>query len=413
MFFGPVFPTLVLLAMKVDPRFARAVRCSVVADRDNRDDPTCEPYELPVRLLNALLVAVAVVALAAAAELIFAQTGVFLLTGVLALAAVAWEAAIFSYVMTEATIFAIYAVLALCNVLAWRTLRMRYFVLSGLLLGLLCLTKPSFLVLFPLGLALTGPYFYCLPQRPAHRLRPLLAFSLAFAVVVGGWVVRNAVSVGKIGFTEEYGAAALIERFAFNDMTAREYFQAFPYCTPGFGELVFDQSAAGSMHRFTYYTPGSFFNVGRDRRNALLARYGRLDPEISGIVADELRANWWRHLLISLPLAWCGMWPGWIASLLLVPLFAWAFFYCVRNRKPLFPLYALPPLANLALVGLVGNQSTRYNLILIGPYAIGTAFMMARWLESGRWRWRFPASGLLSAPSAIAVSDEDSTSATG
>ena len=64
--------------------------------------------------------------------------------------------------------------------------------------------------------------------------------------------------------TEEYGSAALIERFAFDDMSAREFVLAFPYCLPGIGEPVvnwaFGQQA---MARFVYYKPESFFHIGR------------------------------------------------------------------------------------------------------------------------------------------------------
>ena len=60
--------------------------------------------------------------------------------------------------------------------------------------------------------------------------------------------------------TEEYGSAALIERFAFDDMSAREFVLAFPYCLPGIGEPVvnwaFGQQA---MARFVYYTTRKFF----------------------------------------------------------------------------------------------------------------------------------------------------------
>src|ERR1700740_2656239 len=40
MFFGPVFPTMVLAVMKLDHRFAEAVRCSVDSDRGHRDEST-------------------------------------------------------------------------------------------------------------------------------------------------------------------------------------------------------------------------------------------------------------------------------------------------------------------------------------------------------------------------------------
>jgi 4-amino-4-deoxy-L-arabinose transferase-like glycosyltransferase len=414
MFFGPVYPALVAAVMKLDPRFAAAARCSVEADRGHRDIATCDAYDLPVRFLNALLLAIAVVAVAAAAELMFRRRAMFWAAGLCALVALACEASAFSYIMTESLIFAIYSVFMLAMVLAWRSGRIAHFILGGVLLGLLCLTKPSYLVLFPVVAALSYVYLHWLVQpRRAHALSHVLAFSLAFGCVVGAWVARNAVSVGKIGFTEEYGAVVLIERFAYNDMTSREFFQAFPYCTPGLGELVFDPVyGTDSMHRFTYHTEGSFFHVGRGRRDALVAQYGRLDPLIPGIIRDEMRNDWWRHLLVSIPLAWCGLWAGWLASLVLVPLFVWAGIHAVRARQPLFLLYATPAVVMLGLDALIGNHYTRYNLILIGPYAVGAAFIMTWWLPrpGAHWRWRSPASAPLSAPSASAASDAGSTS---
>jgi 4-amino-4-deoxy-L-arabinose transferase-like glycosyltransferase len=411
MFFGPVYPALVYAAMKLDPRFAKAVSCSVEADRDDRDYSTCDRYELPMRLLNILLLAIAVIALASTVEVIFRRRSVFMLTAAFALAAVACEAPIFSYVMTEATIFSLYSLFALAATLAWKTGRTHYFLLSGLLLGLLCLTKPSFLIFFPLVLAVGALYLYRFAKpRPAHVFRGVVVFSATFGCLIGAWMTRNYVSVGKFALTEEYGSAALIERFAYNDMTVHEFFQAFPYCTPGLGELAFDQTKGiGSMHRFIYWTKGSFFQIGRARRDALTDKYQRLDPLIWGIVIEEMRANWWRHLLVTIPLVWCGMWAGWLADLFLVPLFVWACFRAVRKREPLFLLYTLPPIANLALDGLIGNGGTRYNLILVGPYAIGAASLISSWLEGERWRWPTRAPKPLSAPSGRAVSDAGST----
>jgi hypothetical protein len=417
MFFGPVYPALVAAVMKLDPRFAKAARCSVEATRGHRDIDSCEPYDLPIRLLNALLLAIATVAIAATAELIFRRRSMFLVAGACALAALACEALIFSYIMTESTIFALYGVFMLAIVLAWRSGRTGHFILGGALLGLLCLAKPSYLVLLPIVAALSFVYLYWLaePRRP-HALGRVLAFCLAFGCVAGAWVARNAVSVGKFGFTEEYGAVVLIERFAYNDMTLREFFQAFPYCTPGLGEIAFDPVyGTDSMHRFTYHTAGSFFHVGRDRRDTLVAQYGRVDPLISGIIRDEMRNDWWRHLLVSIPLAWCGLWAGWLASLVLVPLFVWACVRAVRTRQPLLLFYAAPAVAMLGLDALIGNHYTRYNLILIGPYAVGAASIMTSWLPSrgAHWRWRSPASAPLSAPSASAASDAGSTSPSG
>jgi hypothetical protein len=50
MFFGPVYPALVLAAMKLDARFAAAVRCSVEVDRGQRDEANCEAYTESLKL---------------------------------------------------------------------------------------------------------------------------------------------------------------------------------------------------------------------------------------------------------------------------------------------------------------------------------------------------------------------------
>jgi 4-amino-4-deoxy-L-arabinose transferase-like glycosyltransferase len=386
MFFGPLYPTLVLAAMKLDPRFAAAVRCAVEADRAHRDQASCEAYALPMRLLNAFLLALGLIAVAGAAEIIVGRRSAFLVAGLSALAAVAVESNIFSYVMTESAIFAIYSVFSLQMLLAWKTGQRRYFIFAGALLGLLCLTKPSFVILFPVIVVLSLLWGYRFSKAAApHTGARLLGFSLAFAIVLGAWAGRNAISVGKFGLTEEYGAAALIERFAYDDMTLREALQAFPYCLPGVGDLAFDRVyGTDSMHRFVYHTPGSFFYAGRGQRETLIQQHERLDPIIGGIALDEMRARWWRYLLTTLPLAWCGMWAGWLISLILIPVFVIACVRAFTTGQPLLLLYATPAFTMLALHAAVGNHYTRYNLILIGPYAAGLALLVAAWWEHRR-----------------------------
>src|ERR1700756_3344236 len=70
MFFGPIFPAMVLAVMKLDHRFAEAVRCSVESNRGHRDESTCEAYEVPIRILNSILLAIGAAAIGLAADLI-------------------------------------------------------------------------------------------------------------------------------------------------------------------------------------------------------------------------------------------------------------------------------------------------------------------------------------------------------
>lgn len=389
MFFVPAYPVLVLAAMKLDHRFAEAVTCSVESNRGHRDEATCEVYATPMLIIHALLLALGVLAIAIVGELMSDQKTVFWLAGALATASLAAEADIFSFVMTESLTFSLYSLSALALVIAWKTACARHFVMAGGLFGLLCLTRPSFLVLVPVvaGLTLLNAWLSGVRQKSVWT--HVIAFTAAFLIVLGAWVTRNAVSVGKLGLTEEYGSVVLIERFAYNDMTAREVALAFPYCTPGIGDLAFDLIyGTDSMHRFVFHTRDSFFHVGRGRRDALIKEHGRLDPLIGGIIREELRANWWRHLLVGIPLAWCGMWVGWLWSLALIPLFGWACVRAARQRQPQLLLYAAPALVMLALHAMVANQHTRYNLILIGPFAVGAAWIISGWIANWRSRSR-------------------------
>jgi hypothetical protein len=380
MFFAPVYPLLVLAASKVDRRFAKALDCAIEANHRMHDGAGCEVYARPMHLLHAALLTLGVLAIALAAETIFASSLVFWLAGVLATLALLPETNLFSFVMTESVTFSLYSIAALALVRALQAPRARNFVLAGCLFGLLCLTRTSFVVL---ALVVPGLIaFHALRHSSGTRrtvLQQVSAFALGWLLMVGPWVVRNGVSVGRWGLTEEYGSVALIERFAFDDMSLREYLLAFPYCLPEIGEPAVKRAfGPHAMDRFVYTTPESFFRVGRRHRDELIAAYGRLDPVISGLIIDEMRERGWRYLLVSVPLAWCGMWVGGMLGLVLVPMFVAASISAARRSRPLFLIYAAPALVMLGLHAAVANHYTRYNLILLGPFCAGSAWIMAR-----------------------------------
>ena len=395
MFFVPGFPLLVLAAMKLDARFAEAVECSVEANFKKRNWAECEVYATPMHLVHAFLLALGVLAIALSGELIFDSTRVFWLAGVLAIGSLSAEVGILSFIMTESMTVSLYSIFALFAVLAWKTLRVRYFAFAGTFLGLLCLTRLSFSILVPISFALVAVNCRWVAKKSTLSVwSHLLVFAMACLIVIGPWAARNHFSVGKWGLTEEYGSGALIERFAYNDMTAKEFILAFPYCMPGIGDIAFDLvDGNDSMHRFAYNTRDSFFEVGRRRRNMLVNEYNRLDPLIAGIALDEIRTNWWRHLLVSIPLGWCGIWVGWLWSLFLIPLFGWACLCAVQRGRPLLLLYTAPAAVMLGLHVCVAGPDTRYNLILIGPFSVGAAWTISTSLRNVRLRLRAFASG--------------------
>ena len=377
MFFGPVYPGFVYAAMQIDPRFREAVACAVEAQHKTRDHKTCEVYARPIHLLHSFFLALGVIAIASMAEMIAGGRFAFWAAGLAATVGLVFEVDLFSFVMTESLVFSLYSIMAACWVAGLKTGRRFWFIIAGCVLGVLCLTRASYLVLAPAiaVLTLASGYFALAPAKQSWR--DASAFLLAFVVVFTPWIARNAITLGKPAVSEEYGSAALIERFAFNDMSLREALLAFPYCVPQIGPAAVNALAApGAMDRFTYDTPGSFFAEGRALRSALVAKHGKLDPVMGTLMREEMERNWWRHVAISLPLAWCGSFVSGAWGLVFFPLFLAGSAMALRHRKPLLLLYAAPAFVMVALHAGVANHYPRYNLGLIGPYAAAGACVL-------------------------------------
>src|SRR5262249_848176 len=86
----------------------------------------------------------------------------------------------------------------------------------------------------------------------------------------------------------------------------------------------------------------------------------------------------WRHVLTAFPLAWCGLWVSGLWSVIAIPLFVCACVMAARERNGLFFLYALPGFILVGVHAALANHYARYNLGLVGPLAVGAAWMIAR-----------------------------------
>jgi hypothetical protein len=378
MFFGPVYPWLLVLASKVDARFAQALDCSVESNHKLRDGGECEVYARPVHIMHAAFLAAGVIAIALASELIFGSSAVFVTAAMLATLALLPEADLFSFAMTESVTFSLYSIATLLLLYSLLRPRRIFFLFAGLVFGLVCLTRTSFAVssLVAIGIiALAARWRERQPRR--HIVRAAAIFVLGWSLVVSPWLVRNGLSVGKWGLTEEYGSAALVERFAFDDMRLSEYLLAFPYCIPTIGRpAVALVTGPDAMQRFEYQSPDSFFRVGRAHRDRLRAVYGGLDPLIGRIALEEMSQRGLRYVLTSIPLAWCGMWVGEILGLVLLPLFVLTCVITRRECRSVLLGYSAPSLLMLAAHAAVANHYTRYNLVLIGPFSVAAAWML-------------------------------------
>ena len=87
------------------------------------DSADCEAYARPMLIMHAAFLALGVLAVAFAAELIFTSSAVFWLAGTLATLALLPDADLFSFVMTESVTFSLYSIAALALVLALKAPR--------------------------------------------------------------------------------------------------------------------------------------------------------------------------------------------------------------------------------------------------------------------------------------------------
>ncbi|MGH8265628.1 MAG: hypothetical protein ACRET4_19290 [Steroidobacteraceae bacterium] len=392
MFFGPLYPSLIAAVTRIDARFAKTVDCGAETYRAKRSSTECEVYARPMLLVHALLLTLGVFAVARAAELLFDGRGIFWLTCVVATGALLADANQFAFLMTESATFSLYALAMLAAVLGWTRSQSRYFVMAGFGFGVLCLARLSFLVaaiVIPALIAI-NTRFVVHPRRE-RAAAGALAFVLAFLAVIAPWATRNAISVGKFALTEEYGSVALVERFAYDQMTLREFVLSFPYCLPKIGpDIVANAFGPDAMARFQYDLPNSFYFVGAAQRNALTEQFTRIDPIIGEVIRNEMKENWWRYILVSTSLAWCGMWVGGWLGLVLVPLFAIACVAACRRSKPLFLLYSAPAFVMLGLHAVLASFYTRYNLILIGPFSAGAACLISTLAGYVRSQFQIP-----------------------
>ena len=118
-------------------------------------------------------------------------------------------------------------------------------------------------------------------------------------------------------------------------------------------------------------------DVERAQREALVKAHGKLDPLIGGLFREQLQSNAAGYVMSTVPMAWCGLWVFQVWGLLLLPVFAAALVSAIR-RAPLFLVYAVPALAIVGVHAAAANHYPRYNLMLVGPISVGSAWIICR-----------------------------------
>jgi hypothetical protein len=276
----------------------------------------------------------------------------------------------------------------------------RYASAAGVCFGLLTLTKAASLYISA-GLLLV---LLCILIPHARRFLPhrlslrLLLFSVcAYGIVVLPWMYRNHTQFGSWQISDR-GGAVLYLRAVKNQMTAEEYRGAFFVWAPGLRDMwgrilgfsEADLQEGGRLQRLNRTAQSdfaerdlaaelagnpegaiSYYRRARAERMRLIHELRargvpnprtEADQALQERALTEIRENFGRHLLMTLPFTWRG---ALTSSLALIACLA----YALARRRTEFTLFMVPALGTIAFYGLFSHFISRYTVPLV-PIAI-------------------------------------------
>jgi 4-amino-4-deoxy-L-arabinose transferase-like glycosyltransferase len=383
--FTPLYPALVAAAGAVDPGFHRAMACLV---RGRGQNPACRRDATVIRVAQFLMLALFYLLLWWMARRVLGRARTAWIALGLALLTAPDMLNYVNYVMTEITALTLATAATAAGVQAITrpARRLRWCLIAGVLAGLAALTRPAFLYLFVIagGVALIGTLI-----RRRDTILPAAGFLLAGALVIAPWVARNALVMGDTALTAGYGPHVLNERIAFDQMSGAEYGRSFLCWLPdgnGMGSLLF---GPGACRRFQLdLGPDTFYGIGNGAlmRQSLAASGGW--PHMTGyLIRTYILPHPVKHALVTLSLALRGLWLSHYWGFVLAPIClvmtvkAWA-----RRDLP-FLAISLPAWFMLLFAAAISVNQTRYNLMLILPFALSGA-MLAEAIIGSRTRAR-------------------------
>lgn len=218
-----------------------------------------------------------------------------------------------------------------------QTHRWKLGVLSGILMGLLTLTKAVFYYLLPIYIITILLFTFIWKEKSYQKIiQQAIILSLSYSLVILPWMLRNYVQFNDFSIAERGGMVLMI-RLVKNQMTDEEYKGGYyAYGPSAFNDLFMgkllgfsdnDLTYGGKLQRLNRALPEDEIALRNGNIENLVSFYQRANyqvfPEISkkavdnGIVPEELfkeeafkiiKGNFIQHLKMSLLFSWRGIW---------------------------------------------------------------------------------------------------------
>jgi len=245
---------------------------------------------------------------------------------------------------------------------------------AGIALGLAALAWPSFPYL--VYMIATIGIIWAIVQR--HDLRGpslILLLVVGYAITVAPWMIRNGIKLNSYAISEGYAPFILAQRVAYNDMTPKELGISFLYGLPDFGDTISKKVfARDDYKRLDYAEPKGFYLWGNTvLRDRMTKEAGGKDKLLGYLIRHEILAHPVKHVLVTLSLAWRGMWVSMYWGLIAIPIFMVLAWTALRARHWTFLIYSFPAWFMLGFNAFTSVNVVRYNLTLVPCLAIAVA----------------------------------------
>ena len=259
---------------------------------------------------------------------------------------------------------------------AWR------FAILATILAALTLTKAIFLP-FCLAAIIIATLTQLGPNR--RQAGAILAASLLYIAIVGGWAARNYTVSGMFRLTDSRSGIALSTRAVFDDMTPRQYAAAFVFWSgPTGSRLARHWFGHETADAFDLTQPGGYYERGQlgygIRVQQAMARdhidtwqaTAQIDHEIIASIAAHPIA----YALTMFPLTYRGL--G-IDEFLIVgfPCFLYAFWHAVRRRDWVLVTLLSAGAYNMLAYAAFSLNIQRYQITAMPEVALAFAVVCA------------------------------------
>jgi hypothetical protein len=257
---------------------------------------------------------------------------------------------------------------------------------TGLAIAALVLTKAIFLYALPLAAAAA---VIGLARKRGRHAFAALAFFLAAGIPTAAWMVRTDAAVGSPAITTGRAGIALQARLIYDEATPQELAAMFVWYVRasgnGWARALFPESATA---RLTIDNPEGFAIRGHElfpERVAALAKTGvsteAAERQVERELLRGLAANLPWHLLVSLPLAYRGLFLDEFLVLTLPALCVFAWGAARRRDGTILAVLALPIFA-IAIHSFITINITRYQTPGLIALALAGGFVLPGWTTS-------------------------------